>query len=178
MQLNIMKNLFYFILLLCSIYSCQCQTKQTNLKFQKIEFSFDGHTDHPHYDLIIYADKTIIFNAKSNNFKNKLNGDIAPLGTNLEGENIKSTEIKGIFKSQLKGKDFIRIKSLINSLNDEFNQKNFNSEVLHNNVVLLKVKFKEDEVVNSIYDIGANGSETLKNLYKFLDELKFKIEWE
>lgn len=173
-----MKKLLYFIVLVISIYSCQCQTKQANLKFQKIEFSFDGYADHPDYDLIIYADKTVIFNAKSNNFKDKLNGDIAPIGTNQEGENIRSTEIKGIFISQLDGKDFIRIKSLVNSLNDEFKQKNFNSEVLHNNVVSLKVKFKEDEEVNLIYDIGANGSENLLNLYKFLDELRLKIRWE
>ncbi|WP_417857864.1 hypothetical protein [Xanthomarina gelatinilytica] len=172
-----MKKLLCFMVFVISVINIQSQTKKQEAKIIKVEFLFDGYANHPKYDFIIYCDRTIIFNAKSNNFLDKLNKDIAPLGSNVEGVNIRSSEIKGIFKSNLARKELTKIESLINLLNLEFEQKNFNSELLHNSTVLLKVKFKDNNVYK-IYDIGANGSKNLIKLYKFLDELRFKKDWE
>jgi len=172
-----MKKLICFMVFVISILNIQSQTNKQEAKIIKVEFSFDGYANQPKYNFIIYCDKTIIFSAKSNNFMDKLSKDIAAFGSSTKGANIRFSEIKGIFKSKLTRNEFVKIESLINLLNVEFEQKNFNSELLHNSTVLLKVKFKDNNVYK-IYDIGANGSKNLIKLYKFLDELRFKKDWE
>lgn len=125
-----------------SILNIQSQTNKQEAKIIKVEFSFDGYANQPKYNFIIYCDKTIIFSAKSNNFMDKLSKDIAAFGSSTKGANIRFSEIKGIFKSKLTRNEFVKIESLINLLNVEFEQKNFNSELLHNSTVLLKVNLR------------------------------------
>ena len=162
------------VFFLFSINHTQGQSK--DFEIEKVVFTMKGYEAQPDYDIIIYNDKTIIFNARSNNFKEKIKGDVVPFGTDNNGNNIRASEVRGIFKSKLKRKKFKIILDIIYSLKDEFAQRKFTSNNLHESEIILKVIISNNEA-KFIHDIGMKGSKNLIELYKLIDDLRFSQNW-
>ncbi len=146
-------------------------------KINKIEFYTDGYASEPDFDMVIYADRTALFIARSDNYKGKVNGDVVAYGVNKEGVNIRETEIKGIFKTKLKRKSFKEVKKMINCLEEEFIKKTYSSNYFHSSEGKLIVSFKNGETA-SIHDIGLSGTNKLIKLYDFFKKLRFEEKWE
>jgi|SRR5690606_33752782 len=144
---------------------------------KKIQFVKEGYAAQPDYTIVIYCDRTIIFNAIEDNFKDKTEGDIIPFGINQDGQNIRNLEIKGIYKTQLSKKEYAKIISKVNALDKEFKQKVFKSKHLHTSIGKLTIIFGSNQV-KEIYDNGLDGSESLITLYNILDNLVYKLNWE
>ncbi len=166
-----MKYFFTLILLAFSILSFG-----QKLKIKKVEYSTTGYASAPDFDLIIYSDRTIIFNARTDNYKEKFNGGIVPFGTNGNGINIRQSEVKGIFKTKVNREIFKEISDLILSLKTEFIEKKYFNNEFHSSIGNLKVSFENGDT-QSIYDSGLNGTEKLLKLYNYLNELRFNQKW-
>ena len=149
---------------------------QSQNKIEKIEFWTEGYTSAPDFDLIIYSDRTAIFIATSDNYKIPPKGDIVGYGTDNKGINIRKSEVKGIFLTTLKNKNYKEIVNLVNKLDEEFDKQNFDSNTLHNSVGKLKVTYKSGEI-KTIYDNGMNGSKALLKLYDYFMDLRFNQKW-
>ena len=146
-------------------------------KIEKIEFVSEGYANAPDYDLIIYCNKIAILNARSDNYKIITNGSTVGYGTDNNGIDIRKSEIKGLFLTKLKSKNYKEILDLIHKLNKEFDIKNFNNNKLHNSIGELKVIYKTGEI-EYIYDAGMNGPKDLVRLYTYLKNLRFNQKWE
>jgi len=145
-------------------------------KIEKIEFVSEGYASAPDFDLIIYSDRIAIFNARSDNYKIHPNGNIVGYGIDNKGVNIKESEIKGIFATKIKAKIYKEILNLIFALSEEFENKSFNSNTLHNSIGKLKVTYKTGKV-KLIYDNGMNGTNDLLKLYSYMKDLRFNQKW-
>ncbi|NCO64338.1 MAG: hypothetical protein GW839_09715 [Flavobacteriales bacterium] len=150
---------------------------QSQNKIKKIEFSSEGYASAPDYDLIIYCNKTAIFNARSDNYKNTPNGETVWYGTNTSGVNIRTSEVKGLFISRLDNKLYKKISNLILSLDEEFTEGKYIENNLHASIGKLKVTYQNGEI-RSIYDYGKKGTSRLIKLYTVFDDLRFNRKWE
>jgi hypothetical protein len=166
-----MKYFFTLILLNFSIFSFGQEIEIT-----KIEYSTTGYASAPDFDLIIYSDRTIIFNARADNYKEKFNGETVPFGIGSNGINIRESEVKGIFKTKANRKTFKEISDLIQSLKTEFIEKKYSSNELHSSVGNLRVSFANGNT-QSIYDYGLSGTEKLLKVYNYFSELRFNQKW-
>jgi hypothetical protein len=147
-----------------------------NLKVKKIEFSTDGYANEPDFDLTIYDDRIIIFNARTDNYKEKVIGEVIPFGRDSNGVDIQETEIKGIFKTKINRKTFKEISDLINSLENEFVTKNYPAKSIHHSIGYLKVVFSNCES-KSIYDGDLSGTKQLIKIYNYFNKLRFNLKW-
>ena len=163
---------FTLLLLLFSIYSFGQKHE-----IRKIEYSTTDYASAPDFDLIIYSDRTIIFNALTDNYKEKFTGGIAPFGTNSNGVNIRESEITGIFKTKVNKKHFKEISDLIQSLKTEFIKQKYSINEFHSSSCSLKVLFTNGKT-KYIYDNGLNGTKKLLNLYDYFNKLRFNQKWE
>jgi len=148
---------------------------QNNIK--RIEFYTEGYASAPDFDIIIYSDRIAVFIARSDNYKQKVNGDIVPYGVNENGVNIRDSEVVGIYKTKLKKKTFNKLLRLINSLKNEFKKQIYSSNQLHNSEAKLIVLLKNGETI-SIHDTGLNGTIELVELYNFFKIMRFNEKWE
>ena len=165
-----MKRLLFLLIIFFAI------SLHSQNKIKKIEFSTKGYASAPDFDLIIYSDRTAIFNALSDNYKIPHNGEIVGYGTDKNGVNIKKSELKGIFFTKLKVRDYKKIVKLIIALEKDFDKKKFNSNTLHSSTGKLRVIFENGDA-KYIYDDGMNGSKGLSELYNYMEDLRFKQKW-
>ncbi len=166
-----MKYFLILIFLTLSTFSVS-----QNLKVKKIDFSTDGYANEPDFDLTIYDDLIIIFNARANNYKEKVTGEVIPFGRDSKGIDIQQSEIKGIFKTKINRKTFKEISDLINSLENEFITKNYPAKSIHHSIGYLKVVFSNGET-KSIYDGDLSGTKQLIKIYNYFDKLRFNLKW-
>ena len=164
---------YYFALILFFFSSLSFGQE---MKIKKIEYSTDGYASAPDFDLVIYSDRTIIFNARKDNFKEKFKGETAPYGTDVNGVNIRDSEVKGIFKTKIDRKTFKEISNLIFSLESEDVKNVYLTEGLHSSTGSLKIIYVNGRV-QSIHDYSLNGTENLLKLYSCFRELRFNLKW-
>lgn len=165
-----MKNII-FLLTLFIIINLQSQNK-----IKKIEISIEGFASAPDYDLVIYCNKTALFNALSDNYKIQPNGETVGFGINNNGVDIRTSEIKGLFISKLNSKLFKEISNLILLLNNEFAKGKYFENSIHASVGELKVTYRNGKT-HSIYDYGLKGADKLMKLYAIFDDLRFTQKW-
>lgn len=84
---------------------------------------------------------------------------------------------EGTFKTNLRDADYSKLITLINDLNvKSLNTKNGNRDVTDLPTAYLTVKHS-DGAVTAIEDYGKAGTEKLKNLYRFIEDLRFSQTW-
>lgn len=148
-----------------------------NSQFKKVEFFCDGNGSIPKYAIAIFPDRTIILHAIENNLISDYKGDVIPYGSDDLGENVRETEIRGIYKSKLTKKIYNQLLNLVYQLDTEFLQRDFSNGQIHSAMGTLKLT-SDDNQTRAIYDEGLMGSERLITLYKMLEDVKIKTNWE
>lgn len=165
-----MKNI---IILTAFFYVINIQSQN---RIEKINFSTKGYANAHDYELVIYCDKKIVYNALSDNYKIPVKTETVGYGVNDEGLDIKSTEVKGMFISTLKNKYYREISDLILLMNEEFITKKYSDNNIHVSVAELTVVYKNGNK-NSVYDYGMRGTNNLVKLYKLFDSLRLNQKW-
>jgi hypothetical protein len=166
-----MRNIFIIIFMSFSVVLFG-----QNLKIKKIEYSTKGYAMLPDFELIVYSDKTIIFNAIEGNYgKREYERELVAYGTDQNGINVRETKIKGTYKAKLNRSTFKEISELIESLIIEIDVKEWVYSSLHSSEHILKVIDENNEI--TIYETGENASEKLLKLYDYFSEIRFSQEW-
>lgn len=143
----------------------------------KIKFSTIGYASEPDFEMYFFEDRTVVFNAIKDNYKEKVKGEIVAFGTDENGLNIRKSEKVGIYKAKLKRKDYKHLTDLVLKLNNEFKIGTFSSNQIHYSEVKLQVIMKNGKIL-LIHDMGMKGSKKLIELYDFIKELRFNQHWD
>jgi len=156
-----------YILSLCAfIFLFSCTTQKTNSKYSKIEYEAGAcFGSCPIFTMTINPDRTAVLEAEHFNFSKDFS----------KGEFSKPRE--GTFKATIKEADYNKLVTLLNNLD----VKNLKDKYGSRNVTdlptsYLRINFT-DGTSKNVEDYGKNGSEKLREVYTFIEELRHNQQW-
>ena len=148
------------------LFSCTTQ-KMSSSKYSTIEYEAGAcFGSCPIYKMTIKADRTAVLEAEHFNFSKGFS----------KGEFDKPRE--GTFKTTIKEVDYKKLITLLDgldlkSLSDKYGSRN----ITDLSTSYLRVKFNDGSSKN-IEDYGKRGTEKLKIVYQFFEDLKHNQQWE
>ncbi len=156
-----------YILSLCAfIFLLSCTTQKTGSKYSKIEYKAGPcFGSCPIFTITINPDRSAILEAEHFNFSKDFS----------KGEFSKPRE--GTFKGTIKETDYNKLVSLLNGLDVKSLKDNYGTRnVTDLPTSYLRINFA-DGTTKNVEDYGKSGSEKLKELYMFIEELRHNQQW-
>ena len=154
---------FIYSLIFITIFFSSCKgqmdsSSSTQHKIEKIEYSTTRcFGTCPVFSLTINADKSAEWDAK---MFNKINGE----------------KISGKFHSKINKKEYNEIVILLNEMDFEKLENNYQIEYTDAQSSTLKITYDNGKT-KAIQDYGLQGTEELKQLYKILFDLRENQKW-
>jgi hypothetical protein len=156
-----------FILSLCTfIFLFSCTTQKIDSKYTKIEYQAGAcFGSCPIFTMTINPDKTAVLEAEHFNFsKNFSKGEF-------------SQPREGTFKATIKESDYNKLIALLDGLDvknlkDKYGTRN----ITDLSTSYLRINFT-DGTSKNVEDYGKRGSEKLREVYLFIEELRHNQEW-
>jgi hypothetical protein len=156
----------YLLSLFCLIFLMSCATTSNPSKYSKIEYEAGACFGFcPTFKITINPDRTAVIDAVRFTFKEGHSKDDF------------SEEKEGIFKATIKKEDYTILIEKLDAL--ELNSlKNYygNRKVSDLPTSFLKINFR-DGSQKQIQDYGKKGTEKLRDLYDFIEELRKTQTW-
>ncbi|MGK6342613.1 DUF6438 domain-containing protein [Chryseobacterium sp. DT-3] len=156
-----------YILSLCAfIFLFSCTTQKTDSKYAKIEYEAGAcFGSCPIFTMTINPDRTAILEAEHFNFSKDFS----------KGEFSKPRE--GTFKGVIKEADYNKLVSLLNGLDvknlkDKYGTRN----ITDLSTSYLRINFT-DGTSKNVEDYGKRGTEKLREVYMFIEELRHNQQW-
>ncbi|PQA90617.1 hypothetical protein B0A69_20020 [Chryseobacterium shigense] len=156
-----------YILSFCAlIFLFSCTTQKTDSKYTRIQYQAGAcFGSCPIFTITINPDRTAILEAEHFNFSKEFS----------KGEF--SNPREGTFNGVIKEADYNKLISLLNdldvkSLKDHYGTKN----ITDLSTSYLKINFTDGSSKN-IEDYGKRGSEKLRKVYMFIEDLRHNQQW-
>jgi len=156
-----------FILSLCAfIFLFSCTTQKVDSKYTKIEYQAGAcFGSCPIFTMTINPDRTAVLEAEHFNFSNNFS----------KGEFSQPRE--GTFKATIKESDYNKLIMLLNGLDvknlkDKYGTRN----ITDLSTSYLRINFT-DGTSKNVEDYGKRGSEKLREVYLFIEDLRHNQEW-
>ncbi|WP_223605873.1 DUF6438 domain-containing protein [Chryseobacterium sp. OSA05B] len=156
-----------YVLGLCAfILLFSCTTQKTESKYSKIEYQAGAcFGSCPIFTMIVNPDRTAILEAEHFNFSKDFS----------KWEFSKPRE--GTFKAVIKEADYNKLVSLLNvldikNLNDKYGSRN----ITDLSTSYLRINFT-DGTSKNVEDYGKRGSEKLRQVYLFIEDLRHNQQW-
>jgi len=156
----------YLLSLFAAIVLLSCSTQKNQSKYSVIEYEAGACFGFcPIYKMTIQSDRTAVLEAEHFNFSK---------GTSKD-EFSKPRE--GTFKTTIQEADYNKLVALL----DDLDVKALNEKYGERNVTDLPTSFlrikMNDGTAKNVEDYGKRGSEKLKTLYQFFEDLKQNQAW-
>ncbi|MCT2405989.1 DUF6438 domain-containing protein [Chryseobacterium antibioticum] len=156
-----------YILSLCAfIFLFSCTTQKTDSKYTTIEYQAGAcFGSCPIFTMTINPDRTAVLEAEHFNFAKDFS----------KGEFSKPRE--GTFRAVIKEGDYNKLVSLLNGLDiknlkDKYGTRN----ITDLSTSYLRINFK-DGASKNVEDYGKRGSEKLREVYLFIEDLRHNQQW-
>lgn len=156
-----------YILSLCAfIFLFSCTTQKTDSKYTTIEYQAGAcFGSCPIFTMTINPDRTAVLEAEHFNFTKDFS----------KGEFSKPRE--GTFRAVIKEGDYNKLVSLLNGLDvknlkDKYGTRN----ITDLSTSYLRVNFT-DGTSKNVEDYGKRGSEKLREVYMFIEDLRHNQQW-
>lgn len=156
-----------YVLSLCAlIFLFSCTTQKTESQYSKIEYQAGAcFGSCPIFTMTVNPDRTAILEAEHFNFSKDFS----------KGEFSKSRE--GTFKAVIKESDYNKLVSLLNGLDVKNLQDKYGSRNITDlSTSYLRINFT-DGTSKNVEDYGKRGSEKLRKVYLFIEDLRHNQQW-
>lgn len=156
-----------YALSLCAlIFLFSCTTQKTESPYSKIEYQAGAcFGSCPIFTMTINPDRTAILEAEHFNFSKDFS----------KGEFSKPRE--GTFKTEIKESDYKKLVSLLNGLDVKNLQDKYGSRNITDlSTSYLRINFT-DGTSKNVEDYGKRGSEKLRKVYLFIEDLRHNQQW-
>ncbi|SFN07752.1 hypothetical protein SAMN05421594_0847 [Chryseobacterium oleae] len=156
-----------YVLSLCAlIFLFSCTTQKTESQYSKIEYQAGAcFGSCPIFTMTINPDRTAILEAEHFNFSKDFS----------KGEFSKPRE--GTFKAVIKEADYNKLVSLLNGLDVKNLQDKYGSRNITDlSTSYLRINFT-DGTSKNVEDYGKRGSEKLRKVYLFIEDLRHNQQW-
>ena len=156
----------YLLSLFAIVVLFSCQTQKSESKYSTIEYEAGACFGFcPIYKMTIQADRTAVLEAEHFNFSK---------GTSKDEF---SKEREGTFTATIKEADYQKLVSLLNDLDVKNLKDQYGSENVSDlPTSYLRIKLADGTSKNT-EDYGKRGSEKLRKVYQFFEELKQNQQW-
>lgn len=156
-----------YILSLCAfILLFSCTTQKTDSKYSTIEYKAGAcFGSCPIFTMTINPDRTAVLEAEHFNFsKNFSKGEF-------------SEPREGTFQAVIKEADYKKLVALLNGLDVKNLQEKYGSRNITDlSTSYLKINFT-DGTSKNVEDYGKRGSEKLREVYMFIEDLRHNQQW-